>query len=182
MPIGLGILTWWRFGAISRTYGWETFEPPVTQNAGRRHYFGFGHPHRRDHGQCLRFVGAVDATGASDSSGHDPHPSRVSLEAGRINRMATRHVELVGRGCRGRGYRADLRSSGWTVGCVEPRHDETTRRRDDPFEGSSAGLQFELQRHLQIHPLRDFVFVVAAGAGVVGTKVQTPPHARWPWA
>ena len=38
---------------------------------------------------------------------------------------------------------------------------------------ASAGLQFELQRHLQIHPLRDFVFVVAAGAVVVGTKLQT---------
>ena len=41
----------------------------------------------------------------------------------------------------------------------------------------SAALQFERQRHLQIHPLRDFVFVVAAGTGVVGTKLQTPPRA-----
>ena len=38
---------------------------------------------------------------------------------------------------------------------------------------ASAGLQFELQRHLQIHPLRDFVFVVTAGAVVVVTKFQT---------
>ena len=53
----------------------------------------------------------------------------------------------------------------------------TKIRRDDPFEGSSAVLQFELQRHLQIHPLRDFVFVVAAGAVVVGTKLQTAPRA-----
>ena len=44
-------------------------------------------------------------------------------------------------------------------------------------EVPSAALQFERQRHLQIHPLRDFVFVVAAGAVVVGTRLQTPPHA-----
>jgi len=91
--------------------------------------------------------------------------------------MATRHVELVGRGCRGRGYRVDLRTAD---GPSDASNQDTTRRRDDPFEGSSAELQFELQRHLQIHPLRDFVFVVAAGAVVVGTKLQTAPHARWP--
>ena len=62
--------------------------------------------------------------------------------------------------------------SGWTVGCVEPRYDKAMRLRCR----ASAGLQFELQRHLQIHPLRDFVFVVAAGAVVVGTKLQTAPR------
>ena len=76
------------------------------------------------------------------------------------------------------GLTRGLTSSGWTAGCVEPRYDKAMRLRCR----ASAGLQFELQRHLQIHPLRDFVFVVAAGAVVVGTKLQTAPHARWPWA
>ena len=68
-----------------------------------------------------------------------------------------------------------LTRSGWTVGRVGARCKGAT-------EVPSAALQFERQRHLQIHPLRDFVFVVAAGAVVVVTKLQTLLHARWPRA
>ena len=41
---------------------------------------------------------------------------------------------------------------------------------------ASAVIQFELQRHLQIQSHRYFVFVVAAGAVVVRTKLQTAPR------
>ena len=47
-------------------------------------------------GACVLLTLRVGCIGLS---GHDPHPSRVSLEAGQFGRMATWHVERVGRVC-----------------------------------------------------------------------------------
>lgn len=54
----------------------------------------------------LALCGHGERIGCSGSSGHASHPSRVSLGVDHLDRMATRHVERVGRGCRvdhGRG-------------------------------------------------------------------------------
>ena len=121
---------------------------------------------RRRHGLCLRFVNAMNASDASDrqdtrnASASEP-TSSTEWQLGTLNGLSWS------------GLTRGLTSSGWTAGCVEPRYDKAMRLRCR----ASAGLQFELQRHLQIHPLRDFVFVVAAGAVVVGTKLQTAPRA-----
>ena len=101
-------------------------------------------------------------------SGHDPtrHASASKPTSSTEWQLGTLN------GLSWSGLTRGLTSSGWTAGCVEPRYDKAMRLRCR----ASAGLQFELQRHLQIHPLRDFVFVVAAGAVVVGTRLQTPPR------
>ena len=83
--------------ANAPTYGLGQATAPRHSERRRRHYFGFGHPHRRDHGQCLRFVGAVDATGASDSSGR---PSRVSPTPTTSTQRRHGHIGRVCRGVR----------------------------------------------------------------------------------
>ena len=153
--------------------------PPGTQKRRGRRYFSYGQPYRQGYARCLRFVDTVDATDSSDCP--DANLTRPALASPRLvdtaSNMSCRSHQSLCRGC-GVELSRGLTSSGWTAGCVEPRYDKAMRLRCR----ASAGLQFELQRHLQIHPLRDFVFVVAAGAVVVGTKLQTAPHARWPWA
>ena len=62
--------------------------------------------------RVLAICGRRGRVGCIGLSGHDPHPSRVSLEAGRINRMATRHVErvvVVGANARSYEQRMDRR-------------------------------------------------------------------------
>ena len=100
-----------RCGASARTYGWDTVEPPVTSERRGRHYFGYVQPHRQGYGLCLRFVDTVDASDALDRQ-ETPHPSRVSLEADQLDRMATRHVErvvVVGANARSYEQRMDRR-------------------------------------------------------------------------
>ena len=71
----------------------ETLEPPSRQNAGS------GAISTMDRctggatlGACVLLTLRVGCIGLS---GHDPHPSRVNLEADQLDRMATRHVERV---------------------------------------------------------------------------------------
>ena len=174
MPLGFVVVTWRRCGANARTYGCETLEPPVTPERRERRYFDYGQVHRRCYGSVLAICGRVDASDASDCP--DTTPTRHALASKPTSSTEWQLGTL--NGLSWSGLTRGLTSSGWTAGCVEPRYDKAMRLRCR----ASAGLQFELQRHLQIHPLRDFVFVVAAGAVVVGTKLQTAPHARWPWA
>ena len=96
-----------RCGASARTYGWDTVEPPCHARTPRAAVFRLRTAAQTGYGLCLRFVDTVDASDALDRQ-ETPHPSRVSLEADQLDRMATRHVERVGRGCRGRGERVDL--------------------------------------------------------------------------
>jgi len=146
----------------------ETLESPVTAERRERRYFDYGQVQRRRHGLCLRFVDAVDASDASDCP--DTTPTRRALASKPAGSTEWQLGTL--NGLSWSGLTRGVTSSGWTAGCVEPRYDKAMRLRCR----ASAGLQFELQRHLQIHPLRDFVFVVAAGAVVVGTKLQTAPR------
>ena len=100
-----------RCGASARTYGWDTVEPPCHAKTLGRHYFGYVQPHRQGYGLCLRFVDTVDASDALDRQ-ETPHPSRVSLEADQLDRMATRHVErvvVVGANARSYEQRMDRR-------------------------------------------------------------------------
>ena len=55
------------------------------------------------------------------------------------------------------------------IAAMQLRHSGPT---DNRGSGAFDAAPFELQRHLQIQSHRDFVFVVAAGAVVVGTKLQ----------
>ena len=97
-----------------------------------------------------------------------PHPSRVSLEAGQIDRMATRHVErvvVVGANARTYEQRMDRRMR------------RTKIRQGDALEvPSERRITIRTTTALTNTSLRDFVFVVAAGAVVVGTKLQTAPR------
>ena len=58
--------------------------PTWTPVRRARRDFGFGQPHRRDHGQCLRFVGTVDATDASDCPDTIPTRSALALKLGSL--------------------------------------------------------------------------------------------------
>ncbi len=93
MPIGFVVVTWRRCGANARTYGLETLEPPSRQNAGSG---AISTMDRCTGGlrSVLAFCGHGGASDASDCQ-DTPHPSRVSLEADQLDRMATRHVERV---------------------------------------------------------------------------------------
>ena len=98
MPIKLIVVAWRRCGAIStmdRCTGGATL------------------------GACVLLTLRVGCIGLS---GHDPHPSRVSLEADQLDRMATRHVErvvVVG---------ANARTYGSADGPSDASNQETTRR------------------------------------------------------
>ena len=173
MPLGFVVVTWRRSRASARTYGLSTrLSPRHARTPGWR-YFDYGQVHRRGYAQCLRFV---DTVARRMHRIVRTRPTRHALASKPTSSTEWQLGTL--NGLSWSGLTRGLTSSGWTAGCVEPRYDKAMRLRCR----ASAGLQFELQRHLQIHPLRDFVFVVAAGAVVVGTKLQTAPHARWPWA
>ena len=149
--------------ASARTYRWDAVEPPRTQVRRAQRYFGYGSRDRRGYARCLRFVNTVDASDRQDTRHALASKPAISTEwqLGTLNGSVGVIVSImVGAIARIYEQRMDRRMA-WTK-----------LRRGDPFEVPSAALQFELQRHLQIHPLRDFVFVVAAGAVVVGTKLQ----------
>ena len=88
-----------RYEASARTYGWDTVEPPSRQKTGAALF-----RLRIAVQEGLRPVFALYEHSGRDRcvglSGRKPHPSRVSLEAGQIDRMATWDGERVGRGCR----------------------------------------------------------------------------------
>ena len=117
-------------------------------------------------------MGTVDATDASDCPDTIPTRSALALKLGSLTEWQLGTLN----GLPLYGVVASI-----TVGAnaltyaqrIDRRMRRTKIRRDDALEVLSAVLQFERQRHLQIHPLRDFVFVVTAGAVVVVTKLQT---------
>lgn len=94
MPIGFVVVTWRRSRASARSVGLSTRLSPRRARTLGWHYWGYGQPHRRGYAQCSRFVDTVGALDAADCQ-DTPHPSRVSLEADQLDRMATRHVERV---------------------------------------------------------------------------------------
>ena len=95
MPLGLGVVAWWRCGASARTYRAGNVGAPRHGRTPGAALFRLWTGAKAASRPMLAICGRRGRVGCIGLSGHDPHPSRVSLEAGRINRMATRHVERV---------------------------------------------------------------------------------------